>query len=531
MIEPMSPGIRTGAPVTDIDEIELAVTPPQHHAAGIPAVAVALNRAIAQAGVVRTAQALSRLNHRGGFDCPGCAWPDPQGRRRPAEFCENGAKAVAEESTLRTVGPDFFAAHPVSELLQRSEFWLGGQGRLTEPMVIREGSDNYEPITWDGAFTLIAEHLRATTPDRAAFYTSGRTSNEAAYLYQLLARSYGTNNLPDCSNMCHESSGTALLRTIGIGKGSVSLADIHHADLILVVGQNPGTNHPRMLSALTEAKEHGAHIVAVNPLPEAGLFTFRDPQTVTGLVRGGIELADDFLQIKLGGDLALFQALGHLLIAAEDAAPGSVVDKAFVAASTEGYDAYAQARRTIDWAAIGAATGLPREQIEALGPADGHVQRHHRVLGHGTHPAQAFGADPAGGRQPAADPRHDRQARRRGVSGARPFQRAGRPDDGHLGADAGMVPVRVGRRARHHLAASTRVRHGRHAQRHGGGRHRRLHRVGRQLRGRHPRHRGHRGGAPPGRADRADLHQAEPVAPGARPGRPDPPDSRPVRSG
>ena len=173
----MSPGIRAGAPVADIDEIDLAVTPPQHQTAGIPAVTVALHRGIAQAGIVRTAQALSRLNHRGGFDCPGCAWPEPQGRRRPAEFCENGAKAVAEESTLRTVGPDFFAAHPVSELLQRSEFWLGSQGRLTEPMIIREGSDNYEPITWDGAFTLIAKHLRATTPDRAAFYTSGRTSN------------------------------------------------------------------------------------------------------------------------------------------------------------------------------------------------------------------------------------------------------------------------------------------------------------------------------------------------------------------
>jgi formate dehydrogenase major subunit len=362
----MSVGIRAGAPVADIDEIELAVTPPKHHSAGIPAVAVALNRGIAQAGIVRTAQALSRLNHRGGFDCPGCAWPEPQGRRRPAEFCENGAKAVAEESTRRTVGPDFFAAHPVSELLQRSEFWLGSQGRLTEPMVIREGSDNYEPITWDGAFTLIAKHLRATTPDRAAFYTSGRTSNEAAYLYQLMARSYGTNNLPDCSNMCHESSGTALLRTIGIGKGSVSLADIHLADLILVVGQNPGTNHPRMLSALTEAKAHGAHIVAVNPLPEAGLFNFRDPQTVNGLVGGGTELADDFLQIKLGGDLALFQGLGHLLITADDDAPGSVVDSAFVKTSTEGYDAYAQARRSIDWSAIGEATGLPRPDIEAL---------------------------------------------------------------------------------------------------------------------------------------------------------------------
>ena len=237
----------------------------------------------------------------------------------------------------------------MSELLQRSEFWLGNQGRLTDPMVIREGSDNYEPITWDDAFALIGQHLRASTPNRAAFYTSGRTSNEAAYTYQLMSRSYGTNNLPDCSNMCHESSGTALTRTIGIGKGSVSLEDIHLADLILVVGQNPGTNHPRMLSALTEAKSHGAHIVAVNPLPEAGLFRFRDPQTLTGLVRGGTELADDFLQIKLGGDLALFQALGHLLITAEDAAPGTVVDADFVASSTEGYDAYAAARRSIDW--------------------------------------------------------------------------------------------------------------------------------------------------------------------------------------
>jgi formate dehydrogenase major subunit len=362
----MSLVTRNDAPVTDIDESDLAVRPPQHHAAGLPAVTVALNRGVSQAGILRTAQALSRLNHKGGFDCPGCAWPESAGRRRPAEFCENGAKAVAEESTLRTVGPDFWAAHPVSELLQRSEFWLGSQGRLTDPMVIREGSDNYEPISWDDAFALIGRQLRATSPSRAAFYTSGRTSNEAAYTYQLMARAYGTNNLPDCSNMCHESSGTALSRTIGIGKGSVSLADIHVADLILVVGQNPGTNHPRMLSALTEAKANGARIVAVNPLPEAGLFRFRDPQTLTGLVKGGTELADDFLQIKLGGDLALFQALGHLLIAAEDAAPGTVVDTDFVASSTEGYQAYAAARRLIDWDSITEATGLPREQIEQL---------------------------------------------------------------------------------------------------------------------------------------------------------------------
>ena len=283
---------------------------------------------------MRTAQALSRLNHRHGFDCPGCAWPEPAGRRRPAEFCENGAKAVAEETTLRTVGPDFFAAHPVSELLQRSEYWLGNQGRLTDPMVVREGSDHYEPITWDDAFTLIAEHLRASTPDRAAFYTSGRTSNEAAYVYQLMARSFGTNNLPDCSNMCHESSGTALVRTIGIGKGSVSLEDIHLRGPDPGRRPEPGHQPPPDAQRAGRGQDPRRHIVAVNPLPEAGLFGFRDPQTVRRAGRGGTELADEFLQIKLGGDLALFQALGHLLITAEDAAPGTVVDAAFVATST-----------------------------------------------------------------------------------------------------------------------------------------------------------------------------------------------------
>ena len=233
-------------------------------------------------------------------------------------------------------------------------------------MVLVEDSDHYQPISWDDAFTLIAEQLRATHPDRAVFYTSGRTSNEAAYSYQLLARSYGTNNLPDCSNMCHESSGLALGRTIGIGKGSVQLDDFGQADLILVVGQNPGTNHPRMLSALAEAKRKGARIVGINPLPEAGLFRFRDPQTMSGLVKGGVELADDYLQIKLGGDLALFQALGHLLITAEDDAPGTVVDAAFVRDHTDGFAAYAEARRRIDWAAIHEATGLPHEQVERL---------------------------------------------------------------------------------------------------------------------------------------------------------------------
>ncbi|MET3807564.1 molybdopterin-dependent oxidoreductase alpha subunit [Nakamurella sp. UYEF19] len=357
---------RSSAPRNDIDEADLRVGPPQHHAAGVKAVTVALERGIEQAGLIRTSRALTRLNHREGFDCPGCAWPEPQGRRRPAEFCENGAKAVAEETTLRTVDREFFAGHSVPELLGRTDFWLGNQGRLTEPMVIREGSDHYEPISWEESFALISDRLRAIDPDRAVFYTSGRTSNEAAFVYQLMIRSYGTNNMPDCSNMCHESSGSALTESIGIGKGSVSLADIHEADLVLVVGQNPGTNHPRMLTALSETKHNGGHIVAVNPLPEAGLFNFRDPQTVSGVVGGGTDLADDFLQIKLGGDLALFQALGHLLVTAEDEKPGSVLDQEFVQGSTQGYEAYATARRQIDWDEIDRATGLDRAQIRQL---------------------------------------------------------------------------------------------------------------------------------------------------------------------
>ena len=230
-------------------------------------------------------------------------------------------------------------------------------------MVIRPGETHYSQITWDDAFELIGERIRATTPNRTVFYTSGRTANESAFLYQLFARSIGTNNMPDCSNMCHESSGSALNPTIGIGKGTVSLEDIHRAQLILVVGQNPGTNHPRMLSALKACKDNGGKVVAVNPLPEAGLFNFKDPQTPSGLLGDGTALADEFLQIKVGGDLALFQALGHLLLEEEDRLPGSVIDHDFVAANTDGIDAYRAARAIIDWDETEKATGLSRLQI------------------------------------------------------------------------------------------------------------------------------------------------------------------------
>jgi molybdopterin-dependent oxidoreductase alpha subunit len=349
-----------GAPRDDPGDRDMRIGTPKRSAAGLPGVTHGLGAGLAQMGVRRTALTLLRVNQPAGFDCPGCAWPEPApGARSHTEFCENGAKAVAEEATLRRITPEFFAAHPISELAERSDHWLGQQGRLTSPMVRHPGSDHYAPISWDEAFALTAAHLREAEPDEAVFYTSGRTSNEAAFLYQLLARSYGTNNMPDCSNMCHESSGVALSGTIGIGKGSVTLDDIHRAELIVVVGQNPGTNHPRMLSALEEAKRRGAKILAINPLPEAGLIHFRNPQKPRGLVGKGTPLADRFLQIKVGGDQALFRAIAALLV------EWGAVDQSFVDRYTAGFEAYTAVLRTLDWDDVAAATGLAREEIVA----------------------------------------------------------------------------------------------------------------------------------------------------------------------
>ncbi|MDT0265069.1 FdhF/YdeP family oxidoreductase [Streptomyces sp. DSM 44915] len=332
---------------------------PQHAAAGLPAVGHTLRMAGRQMGVRRTALTLLRVNQPDGFDCPGCAWPEPAKPHR-AEFCENGAKAVAEEATLRRVTPAFFAEHPLAELAERSGYWLGQQGRLTEPMYLAEGDTHYRPIGWDAAFDLVAEELAALdSPDEAVFYTSGRTSNEAAFLYQLFAREFGTNNLPDCSNLCHESSGAALTETLGVGKGSVLLEDLYRAELIIVAGQNPGTNHPRMLTALERAKAAGARIITVNPLPEAGLERFRNPQTARGLVGGGTPLTDLFLQVRIGGDQALFRMLNRLVIEREGA-----VDREFVAAHTHGFAEFEAAARRADWAETLAATGLTRAEIE-----------------------------------------------------------------------------------------------------------------------------------------------------------------------
>ncbi|BAH50557.1 FdhF/YdeP family oxidoreductase [Rhodococcus opacus] len=348
------------------DEEDVVVTHEKSYAAGVPAVLVSLKRGMEQMGAVRTARTFFRLNQRQGFDCPGCAWPETPGHRKHAEFCENGAKAVAEEATTRTVTPEFFAEHSVAELLGRTEFWLGQQGRLTHPMVLLPGATHYEPIGWDAAFGLIAGELRALgSPDEAVFYTSGRTSNEAAFVYQLMIRAFGTNNLPDCSNMCHESSGSALTETIGIGKGSVSVPDIENADLILIAGQNPGTNHPRMLSTLEKAKGNGAKVIAINPLPEAGLLRFKDPQKVHGVVGDGVQIADEFLQIRIGGDQALFQGLAKLLLDAEDAAPGTVLDHDFLREHCAGWDEYAaHIRDTVDLDTVVEATGLTRARIE-----------------------------------------------------------------------------------------------------------------------------------------------------------------------
>ncbi|MDT0432281.1 FdhF/YdeP family oxidoreductase [Streptomyces salyersiae] len=344
----------TGDPVQDAPRVEAA----PHAAAGLPAVAHTLRIAQQQMGVRRTARTLLKVNQKDGFDCPGCAWPEGE-KRHTAEFCENGAKAVAEEATLRRVTPDFFAAHPVADLADRSGYWLGQQGRITQPVYLPEGADRYEAVTWERAFEIIAGELTAlASPDEALFYTSGRTSNEAAFLLQLFAREFGTNNLPDCSNMCHESSGSALTETIGIGKGSVSLEDLHQADLIIVAGQNPGTNHPRMLSALEQAKAAGAKIISVNPLPEAGLERFKNPQTARGMLKG-TALTDLFLQIRLGGDQALFRLLNKLILRTEGA-----VDTAFVDEHTHGYEEFTQAALAADWDETLAATGLDRADIE-----------------------------------------------------------------------------------------------------------------------------------------------------------------------
>lgn len=345
-------------------------------AGGMPAVISSMRYVWEEMGVSRGAQALLRLNQVGGIDCPSCAWPDPDDHRSVAEFCENGARAVADEATNQRITAAFFAQHSLAELARQSDHWLNHQGRLTEPMYLPAGADHYQPISWDAAFGLIARELHnLPSPDGAVFYTSGRTSNEAAFLYQLFVRQFGTNNLPDCSNMCHESTSVALAESIGIGKGTVTLEDFAHADLIFLIGQNPGTNHPRMLTALQTAKRNGCTIIAANPLPETGLMAFSHPQQIRGMLGQHTALTDLFLQVRINGDMALLKGIMKALLALEAARPGTVLDQRFIVEQTSGYGAFATELEAVSWEAIVEQSGLSRKQIEAAAELFARSQR------------------------------------------------------------------------------------------------------------------------------------------------------------
>ncbi|MEL6672254.1 MAG: FdhF/YdeP family oxidoreductase [Bacteroidota bacterium] len=342
---------------------------PSKAAGGWPAIRQAVRHILREMGPARGWKVLQEVNQQDGFDCPGCAWPDPDGHRsKLGEYCENGAKAVAEEATTKRVDPAFFARHSVAEMATWTDFEIGKKGRITHPMILRPGETHYQPISWEWAFDTIATTLKGLeSPDEAIFYTSGRTSNEAAFLYQLLVRKFGTNNLPDCSNMCHESSGVGLSRTVGIGKGSVTLEDLYEAEVILVVGQNPGTNHPRMLSALQRCKRNGGKIVTVNPLPEAGLMKFKHPQKVGDMLGKGTALTDHFLQVRVNGDIALAKALMKYLLEAEAERPGEVLDGDFMREKTEGFDMLAANLGTYPWEQLVEESGIPLAQIQEVG--------------------------------------------------------------------------------------------------------------------------------------------------------------------
>ena len=347
---------------------KLTLDEPRTVAAGITAVAVALKMVVEEAGVVRGNKALLKMNQKDGFDCPSCAWPDPDFKRSPiAEYCENGAKALGEEATDKALWADFFAQNSVYDLSLLNDLEIGKKGRLAEPMYLPKGGTHYQPISWKDAFQKVADHLHALdSPDEAVFYTSGRASNEAAFAYQLFVREYGTNNLPDCSNMCHESSGVALSESLGIGKGSVMLEDFYDTDIIMIMGQNPGTNHPRMMTALQKGKRSGAKIIAVNPLHETGLVGFNDPQTVKGVLSIDNKLADVFVQIRMNGDMAFLQAIARLLLDEEEKAPGTVLDQAFIQNKTSGYEAYVAHLKQQDVNALAQLSGVPLAKIREV---------------------------------------------------------------------------------------------------------------------------------------------------------------------
>ena len=342
-------------------------------AAGVPAVLQTMRFTLNEMGAIRGVRQLLKLNQKKGFDCQSCAWPSPDDDRNMAEFCENGVKAVADEATTKRITRDFFAQHSVSDLAAQSDHWLNHQGRLTEPMVLRKGASHYEPITWSAAFALLAKELNAlASPNEASFYTSGRTSNEAAFVYQLFARQFGTNNLPDCSNMCHESSGCALKDSIGVGKGTVTLKDFEVSEAIFIIGQNPGTNHPRMLTSLQHAKRNGCKIVSINPLPEVGNFRFKNPQDLKNpfkavelLAGDGTHISDVWLPVRLSGDMAAMKGICKHMLEAEERSPGTVLDQVYIREETEDFDKFKARIDATSWDEITRASGLTRENIAA----------------------------------------------------------------------------------------------------------------------------------------------------------------------
>ena len=355
------PGRESPFATTPPDYIDLKLKKPKKVAAGIPAITSSVNHSLKKMGVTRTIKTLAMVNQKQGFDCPGCAWPDPD-KPSSFEFCENGAKAVADEATKSRVTPDFFAKNSIQSLSEKSDYWLNNQGRITHPMYLEPGSSFYKEISWDEALNKISERIsKSDDPNKSVFYTSGRTSNEAAFLYQLFARTLGTNNMPDCSNMCHESSGQGLGESIGIGKGTVTLEDFDNAKLILVIGQNPGTNHPRMLTALRDAKRNGCLIVHINPLPEAGLARFKHPQDYMKLSFGSEQLADVHLQVKIGGDAALMHGLMKVQLEL------NALDQNFIDQYTDGFDALVKNISNTEWNQIESDSGLTRFQIEKVG--------------------------------------------------------------------------------------------------------------------------------------------------------------------
>ncbi|MGH7458405.1 MAG: FdhF/YdeP family oxidoreductase [Longimicrobiaceae bacterium] len=344
-----------------------SLNPYDRPAGGISAVTSTLRHLLGARSLGRGVRALRVMNQTSGFDCPGCAWPEPEDRSA-FEFCENGAKAVAAEATRERVGPSFFEEFSISALLDKSDHWLDRQGRLTHPVLRPAGSDRYQAVSWDDAFELAGEALRSLeSPDQAAFYTSGRTSNEAAYLLQLFVRLWGTNNLPDCSNLCHESSGVGLTRSIGSGKGSVQLSDFERAEAIFVIGQNPGTNHPRMLNVLQRAARRGAKIVAINPLRERGLERFTDPQEPWNALLGrSTPIASHYLQPQPGSDVALLKGIMKHLLEHERAAPGTVLDHGFIQEHTTGIGSLIADLETTTWTEIERETGLSEASIRPV---------------------------------------------------------------------------------------------------------------------------------------------------------------------